>query len=141
MTTLVRMFHRGSGRANWGTFAERVRAYHGVCGSLAGDLAFSCAAFVAFAVCAGTETAITTLWPWKVREYAQREWEKDRRAFHKNQTRNMIDAPNASKCFVRLKVGQQFFFVSNRMRRQSKGFLRCVRVEENALQPRQGHRC
>lgn len=112
VTTLVRMFHRGSGRANWGTFAERVRAYHGVCGSLAGDLAFSCAAFVAFAVCAGTETAITTLWPWKVREYAQREWEKDRRAFHnqKRNMNNMIDAPNASKCFVRLKVGQQFFF-------------------------------
>ena len=75
------MFHRGSGRANWGTFAERVRAYHGVCGSLAGDLAFSCAAFVAFAVCAGTETAITTLWPWKVREYAQREWEKGPQGF------------------------------------------------------------
>ena len=75
-TALVRMLKYGSGRDNWGTFAERVRAYHGVCGSLAGDLAFSCAAFVAFAVCAGTETAITTLWPWKVREYAQREWEK-----------------------------------------------------------------
>lgn len=78
-TAVFRMFHYGSGRANWGTFAERVRAYHGVCGSLAADLAFSCAAFVAFAVCAGTETAITTLWPWKVREYAQREWEKDRK--------------------------------------------------------------
>lgn len=75
-TAVFRMFHYGSGRANWGTFAERMRAYHGVCGSLAADLAFSCAAFVAFAVCAGTETAITTLWPWKVREYAQREWEK-----------------------------------------------------------------
>lgn len=75
-TVLVRMFHSGSGRANWGTFAERVKAYNGVCGSLAADLAFSCAAFVAFAVCAGTETAITTLWPWKVREYAQRESEK-----------------------------------------------------------------
>lgn len=75
-TVLVRMLHSGSGRASWGTFAERVRAYNGVCGSLGADLAFSFAAFVAFAVCAGTETAITTLWPWKVREYAQREWDK-----------------------------------------------------------------
>ena len=77
------MFHSGSGRANWGTFAERVKAYNGVCGSLAADLAFSCAAFVAFAVCAGTETAITTLWPWKVREYAQRESEKELNRFLK----------------------------------------------------------
>ena len=73
---MVKMFRTGSGRAHWGTFAERVSSYHGVCGSLAADLAFSAAAFVAFAVCAGTETAITTLWPWKVREYAQRESEK-----------------------------------------------------------------
>ena len=69
--------------AKWGsaqpldTFTDRARAYHGVCGSLAADLAFSSVAFIAFAVCAGTETAITTLWPWKVREYAQREYEKD----------------------------------------------------------------
>ncbi|CAE7653061.1 CBSDUFCH1 [Symbiodinium sp. CCMP2592] len=68
--------------AKWGsaqpldTFTDRARAYHGVCGSLAADLAFSSVAFIAFAVCAGTETAITTLWPWKVREYAQREYEK-----------------------------------------------------------------
>ena len=60
------------------TFTERLHGYRGVCGSLAADLGFSAVAFVAFAVCAGTETAITTLWPWKVREYAQREMEKAR---------------------------------------------------------------
>ena len=77
MLAIYQMAKWGSARGGLDTFAERARAYHGVCGSLAADLAFSSLAFVAFAVCAGTETAITTLWPWKVREYAQREYEQE----------------------------------------------------------------
>ena len=77
LLAFYRIHKWGSAVGRLDTFAERARAYHGVCGSLAADLAFSSIAFFAFAVCAGTETAITTLWPWKVREYAQREYEKE----------------------------------------------------------------
>eukprot|EP00930_Biecheleria_cincta_P056333 TRINITY_DN4247_c0_g1_i1.p1 TRINITY_DN4247_c0_g1~~TRINITY_DN4247_c0_g1_i1.p1 ORF type:complete len:748 (+),score=161.52 TRINITY_DN4247_c0_g1_i1:121-2364(+) len=55
------------------TLTERLANYRGICGSLLLDLSLSTVFFFLFAVCAGTETAITTLWPWKVRELAQRE--------------------------------------------------------------------
>lgn len=56
-----------------GTLAQRAAMYTGMCGSLPADLAVALASFVVFGFCAGTETAITTLWPWKVREFAQKE--------------------------------------------------------------------
>jgi len=58
------------------TFSFRVMHYQAMCGSLTMDLSLACLFFFVFALCAGTETAITTLWPWKVRELAQREVEK-----------------------------------------------------------------
>ncbi|CAK0901490.1 unnamed protein product [Prorocentrum cordatum] len=60
-----------------GTLAERVARYTGVCGSLFSDLGVAVASFFVLACCAGTETAITTLWPWKVREFAMQERERD----------------------------------------------------------------
>jgi len=66
----------GSVVALTGTFAQRVARYTGVCGSLSLDISLACAGLVLFGVCAGTETAITTLWPWKVRELAKKEREQ-----------------------------------------------------------------
>jgi len=59
-----------------GNFSFRVMHYKAICGSLTVDLAMGCFFFFVFGCCAGTETAITTLWPWKVRELAQREVER-----------------------------------------------------------------
>eukprot|EP00443_Scrippsiella_acuminata_P043425 CAMPEP_0115334282 /NCGR_PEP_ID=MMETSP0270-20121206/87823_1 /TAXON_ID=71861 /ORGANISM="Scrippsiella trochoidea, Strain CCMP3099" /LENGTH=612 /DNA_ID=CAMNT_0002755245 /DNA_START=69 /DNA_END=1904 /DNA_ORIENTATION=- len=59
-----------------GSFAERLLAYRGICGPLSVDLMLAGTFLLCFAICAGTETAITTLWPWKVRELAQREREQ-----------------------------------------------------------------
>jgi len=56
-----------------GPFAERVAGYSGAYGTLTVDLTVAAISFLVFAICAGSETAITTLWPWKVRELAQRE--------------------------------------------------------------------
>lgn len=58
-----------------GTFSFRVMHYKAICGSLTMDLVMGICFFFIFGCCAGTETAITTLWPWKVRELAQREQE------------------------------------------------------------------
>lgn len=58
-----------------GTFAARVAAYKSIYGSLTVDFSVALASFAILAGCAGTETAITTLWPWKVREYSKREEE------------------------------------------------------------------
>lgn len=66
-------FSSGAIRPVTGTFASRLSNYQAIFGSLLIDLAMGASAFVLFACCAGTETAITTLWPWKVRELAQRE--------------------------------------------------------------------
>ncbi|CAE8713553.1 unnamed protein product, partial [Polarella glacialis] len=66
----------GTVHAVTGTLAHRVALYTGVCGSLVADLTLAAGFFFMFAICAGTETAITTLWPWKVREFAQREREE-----------------------------------------------------------------
>jgi len=54
-------------------FSTRLASYQNMFGSLVIDSALGASAFFVFAACAGTETAITTLWPWKVRELAQRE--------------------------------------------------------------------
>lgn len=62
-----------------GTFALRLANYSSKCGSLFADIVLCGFAFVTFGLCAGTETAITTLWPWKVRELAQREVEQDKK--------------------------------------------------------------
>lgn len=59
-----------------GSFAERLAAYNPRFGSFSMDICWGLGFFMVFACCAGTETAITTLWPWKVRELAQREVEK-----------------------------------------------------------------
>lgn len=59
--------------AQWRT---RLANYSAISGSLASDLTLAILSFWVFACCAGTETAITTLWPWKVRELAQRESEE-----------------------------------------------------------------
>jgi len=56
-----------------GTLAARILTYRSVYGSLAVDAAVASLSFVVFGCCAGTETAITTLWPYKVRELALRE--------------------------------------------------------------------
>lgn len=58
--------------ADW---RARLANYSAISGSLASDLTLAVVSFWVFACCAGTETAITTLWPWKVRELAQREAE------------------------------------------------------------------
>mmetsp|Transcript_105027 Transcript_105027/g.208801 ORF Transcript_105027/g.208801 Transcript_105027/m.208801 type:complete len:655 (-) Transcript_105027:143-2107(-) len=55
------------------SLSARLASYQSMFGSLAVDSALGASAFFVFAACAGTETAITTLWPWKVRELAQRE--------------------------------------------------------------------
>jgi len=65
-----------SPRSLSGSFSFRVMHYQAICGSLAMDLTLGGLFFFIFGCCAGTETAITTLWPWKVRELAQREVER-----------------------------------------------------------------
>lgn len=65
----------GVPRSIEGTIAYRAAHYQAICGSLTMDLSLGCMFFFIFGCCAGTETAITTLWPWKVRELAQREVE------------------------------------------------------------------
>ncbi|CAK0857360.1 unnamed protein product, partial [Prorocentrum cordatum] len=67
-----------------GTFAERVARYTGVCGSIFSDLGVAVTSFFVLACCAGTETAITTLWPWKAGPVGERRagerlvWESSR---------------------------------------------------------------
>jgi len=55
------------------TVSERILGYSGVFGSVALDASVGFCCFLVYALTAGAETAITTLWPWKVRELAQRE--------------------------------------------------------------------
>lgn len=66
-----------------GTFADRLAAYSPRFGSFSMDLVWGFLSFLVFACCAGTETAITTLWPWKVRELAQREAEQSEKTGRK----------------------------------------------------------
>jgi len=56
-----------------GPFAARVVNYASIFGSLSIDITAAIVTLIIFGICAGSETAITTLWPWKVRELAQRE--------------------------------------------------------------------
>lgn len=62
-----------------GPLSARLLNYNPTFGSLLADLVLGFVAFGVFGCCAATETAITTLWPWKVREFAQREVEQDTR--------------------------------------------------------------
>mmetsp|Transcript_11174 Transcript_11174/g.20322 ORF Transcript_11174/g.20322 Transcript_11174/m.20322 type:complete len:706 (+) Transcript_11174:11-2128(+) len=56
-----------------GPLSARISQYSAVYGSLGIDLAVASLSLVIFGCCAGMETAITTLWPYKVRELALRE--------------------------------------------------------------------
>jgi len=59
-----------------GPLSARIAQYSSVYGSLGIDAAVASLSFVIFGCCAGMETAITTLWPYKVRELALREAEE-----------------------------------------------------------------